>query len=345
MAAPFPDAQLKLYPEREIDAEGGWTDSSDSEAGDDDSDSDSDSDAEKWDLLEDQEALLRFREHLAEVSGANLKTGEAVGGGGACGKREGGNDVKKKNVRVVHADGKGGVVSEKPSDTKKSSSAPSTQEGATPDREGSSSGCGGENAARASRSSAPGEKASDERPENSTPSTPTPVQEKVAEYLAKNSNVDPTSGATTTSSMDQEELTAFQQWQQQNSRAGKMDDEFRKFQKACKERPRCVLRFVNPADEDEEAASEAEEEQKKVEPLWFSGVDKIDEIPKCPRCLSKRAFEFQVMPQFIALQKTHHEFGTVLVWTCSSNCNTTSTNVRYLEEYVAVQREPADRER
>ena len=159
-----------------------------------------------------------------------------------------------------------------------------------------------------------------------------------------------------------------------------MDDYFKKFQKECKLRPRCVLRFVTPEDEEEEDDEEEDQEgedktevkndDEKVDknhdnktdpilqPLWFSGSDMVSDIPKCKHCGSERSFECQVMPSLIALQKTHHEFGTVLVWSCQGNCRTRVVEgkdgngteskgkdakrkeIRYLEEYVVVQREP-----
>lgn len=71
---------LKIYDERELEAEG--EDESDSSCGDDEnnsSDSETeDSDTEKWELLEDSQALLKFREHVAASNGKNLKMNKSI---------------------------------------------------------------------------------------------------------------------------------------------------------------------------------------------------------------------------------------------------------------------------
>ncbi|CAD7926257.1 unnamed protein product [Amoebophrya sp. A120] len=80
--------------------------------------------------------------------------------------------------------------------------------------------------------------------------------------------------------------------------------------------------------------------------LWYHEKDKEntrpDRIPPCRRCGAPRAFEFQLLPSMIAIANTHHDFGTVLFYTCTANCSATIDGVSYSEEYGYVQSEPPE---
>eukprot|EP00392_Amoebophrya_sp_AT5.2_P001457 g1459.t1 len=60
--------------------------------------------------------------------------------------------------------------------------------------------------------------------------------------------------------------------------------------------------------------------------LWYHEKDPANtrpdpkSVPRCRNCGSRRSFEFQVMPSMIGIAGTHHDFGTVLFYTCNANC-------------------------
>ena len=65
-------------------------------------------------------------------------------------------------------------------------------------------------------------------------------------------------------------------------------------------------------------------------------------IPDCPRCNSKRRFEFQILPTIVSflvpkesveLNDTSLDFGSIAVYTCSKSC---ALDGEYAEEYVLV---------
>ena len=82
--------------------------------------------------------------------------------------------------------------------------------------------------------------------------------------------------------------------------------------------------------------------------LWFSdkGVLPKRDVPSCGICGAERKLEFQLLPQLIHLKKTHHDYGTVMFYTCSASCtdkfNKKGEDISgkaYREEYVYVQHE------
>lgn len=87
------------------------------------------------------------------------------------------------------------------------------------------------------------------------------------------------------------------------------------------------------ADDDEDAAEEAAEAAAgKAGPLWMSVANQPTEgsIPPCSHCRAPRAFEFQVLPQLIALfasapganaASQSLDFGTLAVYTCTRSCD------------------------
>jgi len=114
--------------------------------------------------------------------------------------------------------------------------------------------------------------------------------------------------------LDASEVEFFDEWREKNY---KSDDEFRKFQFVCKQNPTQVLRFGGA-------------------PLWFSNKSKCDKVPCCA-CGSQRSFEFQIMPQLIALLKADVEYGVIVVYTCDANCEG-----MYVDEFAHVQPEPQE---
>ncbi|CAG8658090.1 4871_t:CDS:2, partial [Scutellospora calospora] len=91
-------------------------------------------------------------------------------------------------------------------------------------------------------------------------------------------------------------------------------------------------------------------------------------LPKCPKCGSKRVFEFQLMPSLLCILPTGEyatnnsknkneiggskcgiaqfdvgmEWGTVMIFTCQNDCeiyNVNKDEVSYYEEFVLVQYE------
>lgn len=213
--------------------------------------------------------------------------------------------------------------------------------------------------------------------------------------------------------LDASEMAYFDEWRRDHG--PKRDPQFSQFQKECRKRPRCILRFITATgDEGEEeektpsdvdvGASQAgiklaymsknaigvngaspneciknmerfggendslthspksrspKEERTELlatsskekrdakdasQPLWYHSHDIENTRPSavsvCQNCKSQRHFEFQIMPALISLRKTHHDFGTVAVYTCDANCSLSqSSHDAYIEEYVYVQKE------
>uniref|UniRef100_UPI00358E4AE7 programmed cell death protein 2-like isoform X2 n=1 Tax=Myxine glutinosa TaxID=7769 RepID=UPI00358E4AE7 len=73
-------------------------------------------------------------------------------------------------------------------------------------------------------------------------------------------------------------------------------------------------------------------------------------IPPCPSCSSPRKFELQLMPALVSMlrpvrcnaEELSVEFGTVLVYSCSSSCWSMGQDVAR-EEFVLVQPDPDQR--
>ncbi|CAF1034721.1 unnamed protein product [Rotaria sordida] len=80
-------------------------------------------------------------------------------------------------------------------------------------------------------------------------------------------------------------------------------------------------------------------------PLILTKLDAntLSTIQKCRYCQSSCVFEFQVMPALVNFLKIDNqiglEFGTVFVYTCSSNC-WNDNNDLYRFENVFVQADP-----
>ncbi|XP_054450932.1 programmed cell death protein 2 [Pteronotus mesoamericanus] len=77
-----------------------------------------------------------------------------------------------------------------------------------------------------------------------------------------------------------------------------------------------------------------------IAPVWISGenVPREEDIPDCP-CGSRRAFEFQVMPQLLNHLKADRlgrslDWGVLAVFTCAESCGLGSG---YAEEFVWKQ--------
>jgi len=84
-------------------------------------------------------------------------------------------------------------------------------------------------------------------------------------------------------------------------------------------------------------------------PLWFCQAGMLEgEPPACERCGARRAFEFQVQPQLIALLTgstcaERLEYGTICVYTCEAHCDPPAGadgRASYAEEFAFTQGEP-----
>ncbi|KAJ3188295.1 Programmed cell death protein 2 [Gaertneriomyces sp. JEL0708] len=115
-----------------------------------------------------------------------------------------------------------------------------------------------------------------------------------------------------------------------------VDKAFLKFQKRVEREPEQVVRYARVAYDDDST---------KVEPLWASdsGIPQPSDLPACPHCGKDRTFEFQIMPQLLTHLKIDHyardalDWGTILVYSCSSNCQPTDDAgqpLPYMQEVV-----------
>lgn len=76
----------------------------------------------------------------------------------------------------------------------------------------------------------------------------------------------------------------------------------------------------------------------KTVPLYCRDAPKFDleKVPKCEHCGSRRAFEFQVNPNFsnLLLDPVQPPWGTIAVFSCARSCQTAAD---YVEEVVLAQ--------
>lgn len=107
------------------------------------------------------------------------------------------------------------------------------------------------------------------------------------------------------------------------------DAHFYRFQKGMRDSPRQVLRYVQDRTASDENI------------IWPSS-HRPQIIPDCPHCHSTRTAECQIMPQIVyllSLSSSHPfyeaEFGTIVVYTCSSDCRPKDQS-SILEEFVFV---------
>ncbi|KAK4728277.1 hypothetical protein R3W88_021265 [Solanum pinnatisectum] len=98
------------------------------------------------------------------------------------------------------------------------------------------------------------------------------------------------------------------------------------FQERISRTPEQVLRYYRDAG---------------AKPLWptSSGQPSKADIPKCTYCGSRRAFEFQVLPQilyYFGVENDVHslDWATIALYTCESSCD---GHVAYKEEFAWVQ--------
>lgn len=79
----------------------------------------------------------------------------------------------------------------------------------------------------------------------------------------------------------------------------------------------------------------------KTVPMFYSSQDKfkIDDIPDCEHCGSKRVFEFQVNNTLLNSvdQLCDMDWGVIAVYSCSNTCFSDSQH--YIKEVVRIQRE------
>jgi pre-rRNA-processing protein TSR4 len=106
-----------------------------------------------------------------------------------------------------------------------------------------------------------------------------------------------------------------------------VDKTFLTFQKAISAYPDQVMRYVRVVYGEPSI------------PLWVSdeGQPQEGDIVGCALCGSPRTFEFQILPQLLHALNVDHsqpdalDWGTLLVYSCSSNCE---TDGRTVEEVV-----------
>lgn len=136
--------------------------------------------------------------------------------------------------------------------------------------------------------------------------------------------------------LSEEELAYFGEWKREHG--AKKDAVFKKFQKFCSDKPECIMRFVSVEYGSSEDTDSGSGKGERIEPLWFhsEGRLKDEDVPNCKDCGARRDFEFQLMPSLIAVQNTHHDFGTAAFYSCSANCGGTT----YHEEFCYVQADP-----
>ncbi|GJQ64999.1 putative programmed cell death protein [Trypoxylus dichotomus] len=98
----------------------------------------------------------------------------------------------------------------------------------------------------------------------------------------------------------------------------KEDEVFAAFQKRIAGNKEQVLRY-----------------KRSSEPLWIAKEPRPDNIPRCEYCDSERQFEFQVMPQMLAiLDETAIDWGILAVYTCKKSCNADKC---YKKEFIYKQ--------
>lgn len=124
------------------------------------------------------------------------------------------------------------------------------------------------------------------------------------------------------------------------------DDVFLHFQEVIKPAPDQIIRYSLEADS---------------EPLWIKGGDRPELIPCCDKCGKQLKFEFQIMPQVLAVLKETRlgenvcrklnvsdllllipfstDWGTICVYTCRDGCSALA-NHNYRSEFVWIQPAP-----
>lgn len=87
------------------------------------------------------------------------------------------------------------------------------------------------------------------------------------------------------------------------------------------------------------------------QPLFYSDYDQFElkDIPKCPKCGCKRAFEFQIHNQILSHFPSliNLNWGIAAIFTCSKSCTVSSDQNRpvYIEEHVEIQMSPDEVDR
>lgn len=103
-----------------------------------------------------------------------------------------------------------------------------------------------------------------------------------------------------------------------NHATSEPDKMFNKFQKRVNQNPSQAIRY-----------------KRGGEPLWIAKEPIPISIPHCEYCQGPRQYEFQIMPQMLALLKeTTLDWGVMVIYTCVASC--TNKN-NYMEEFVIKQ--------
>jgi pre-rRNA-processing protein TSR4 len=171
--------------------------------------------------------------------------------------------------------------------------------------------------------------------------------------------------------LGEEDMAFYKEWSEKNG--PKRDTAFAAFQKENDNFPLSILRYISwdyesGKDETGEEGDEVDKEEKmtvaesenhekdnttsqqySIDPLFYTSSEqqKPSDIPCCPHCNQPRTFELQLMPGLIhadhpSRKPTHHEFGTVMVYTCGESCEKKmqcKDQCRYVEEFCWVQKE------
>lgn len=101
---------------------------------------------------------------------------------------------------------------------------------------------------------------------------------------------------------------------------GDQDASFARFRKRIAEDADQVLRYEHDG-----------------QPLWISDQHQLTAalVPSCERCGSRRAFEFQIMPQMLnTIKEPAFDWGIINVYTCLASCDTADA---YVEEFCYKQ--------
>lgn len=115
----------------------------------------------------------------------------------------------------------------------------------------------------------------------------------------------------------------------EKTRARHRDAVFCKFMKTILACPQQILRYCRGGN-----------------PLFISEPpsNMVQLVPACSSCGEPRTFELQLMPALVSLLQggsvgAELEFGTVLVYTCTSSC-WTSRSASAVEEFCFIQTDP-----
>ncbi|KAL3901525.1 MAG: hypothetical protein SGCHY_000557 [Lobulomycetales sp.] len=102
-----------------------------------------------------------------------------------------------------------------------------------------------------------------------------------------------------------------------------VDHTFLEFQRRVEREPEQILRYYRNDDADQQV------------PLYACPIDETFNIPKCELCGGERSLEFQIMPQILNELDNNVDFGTLIIYSCDSNCHIADDG--FAKEVVVTQ--------